>query len=232
MHIYAKKIVFLRLKTKKHIHMLLNISILEWLGYLSSVIVAISLTMSSIIKLRWFNLIGAAAFSFYGFMIGSLPVGFLNFFIVCINIFYLIKIYSQKEAFHILNVKYSDNYLNYFLDFNKDEIKQFFPGFTRINLSDNSDNILIFKLLRDCVVAGVFIGIKNENTLTVVLDYVSAPYRDLKPGSFLYKQNKIMFNENGIDKIKIITDNKQHINYLKSMNFKSEQNNTYYLSLE
>ena len=48
----------------------------------------------------------------------------------------------------------------------------------------------------------------------------------------LYDLAKTMFNENGIDKIKIITDNKQHINYLKSMNFKSEQNNTYYLSLE
>lgn len=212
--------------------MLLNISFLEWLGYLSSIIVAISLTMSSIIKLRWYNLVGSAIFSFYGFMIGSLPVGFLNLFIVCINIFYLIKIYAQKEAFHILTVKFSDSYLNYFLDFNKEEIKQFFPGFTKINLSENSDNILIFNLLRDTVVAGVFIGIKNEETLTVVLDYVSAPYRDLKPGTFLYKDNKNLFMENGIHKIKIITDNEQHIKYLKSMNFIKEQNNIYNLSLQ
>ena len=62
--------------------MFLDITYLEWLGYLSSVIVAISLTMSSIIKLRIYNLIGGTAFSIYGFLIGSLPVGFLNLFIV------------------------------------------------------------------------------------------------------------------------------------------------------
>ena len=81
--------------------MLLNISILEWLGYLSSVIVAISLTMSSIIKLRWFNLVGAAAFSFYGFMIGSLPVGFLNLFIV-----WILLVLKNKFVCHIISISY------------------------------------------------------------------------------------------------------------------------------
>lgn len=212
--------------------MILNISLLEWLGYLSSLIVAISLTMSSIIKLRIYNLIGAALFSIYGFMIGALPVGFLNFFIVCINIYYLIKIYSRKEAFEILNVKFSDSYLNYYLDYNKNEIKQFFPGFTRINLSDKIENILVLNLLRDSVVAGVFIGIKENSTLTVVLDYVSAAYRDLKPGTFIYHQNKAFFLENGINKIVIKTDNQQHISYLKKMNFKSDKSEIYYLNIE
>ena len=42
--------------------MLFNISWLEWVGYVSSVLVAVSLTMSSIKKLRWYNLMGAAIF--------------------------------------------------------------------------------------------------------------------------------------------------------------------------
>ena len=50
--------------------MFLNISLLEWVGYLGSVLVSVSLTMSSIVKLRWFNLVGAGIFSFYGFAIG------------------------------------------------------------------------------------------------------------------------------------------------------------------
>ena len=58
--------------------MFLNIPLIEWIGYAGSVIVAVSLTMSSIKKLRWYNLVGAAVFSFYGFTIGALPVGILT----------------------------------------------------------------------------------------------------------------------------------------------------------
>jgi hypothetical protein len=80
------------------------------------------------------------------------------------------------------------------------------------------------------VVAGIFIGIKNENTLTVVLDYVSAPFRDLKPGEFLYQHNKAFFVDNEIHRIEISSDNEQHINYLKKMNFNLGQNGIYSLS--
>ncbi len=211
--------------------MIFNISWLEWLGYLSSVIVAISLTMSSIIKLRWLNLIGGITFAIYGFLIGSLPVGFLNSFIVGINSYYLIKIYAKKEAFKLLKVNILDSYLNYYLDYNKSEIKHFFPGFILVNLSKNKENTLIFNLLHDDAVAGVFIGIKNQNTLNVVLDYVSAPFRDFKPGEFLYQHNKALFAEHEINKIEVTTDNIHHINYLIKMNFKLEQNGIYSLSI-
>lgn len=211
--------------------MLGSISLLEWLGYLSSVIVAISLTMSSIIKLRWLNLIGAALFSFYGFAIGSMPVGFLNFFIVCINIYYLIKIYTQKEAFKLLQSEKTDAYLDYFINFNIAEINRFFPGFKSEYLTQENNNLLIFKLLRDTILAGLFVGAKQENTLTIMLDYVSAPYRDLKPGKFIFQQNADLFKANGINKLIVHTSNQQHIKYLEKMNFSKSDNNVYFLDI-
>lgn len=72
---------------------------LEWLGYLASLLVLISLLMNSIIKLRWINLLGSSIFSFYGFLIAALPVGFMNLGIVLINIYHLVKIYRSKEYF-------------------------------------------------------------------------------------------------------------------------------------
>lgn len=77
----------------------MNINWLEWLGYLASLIVLISLLMNSIIKLRWINLLGSSIFSLYGFLIGALPVGFMNLGIVLINIYHLVKIYHSKEYF-------------------------------------------------------------------------------------------------------------------------------------
>ncbi len=65
----------------------------EWVGYLASLLVAISLMMANIKKLRWWNLIGSALFVVYGVAITAYPVALVNLFIVLINIYYLTKIY-------------------------------------------------------------------------------------------------------------------------------------------
>jgi len=75
-----------------------NATIWEWVGYLASVVVAISLMMSNIKKLRWWNLIGAALFVAYGVAIGAYPVALVNFFIVLIDIYYLVKLYREADS--------------------------------------------------------------------------------------------------------------------------------------
>ncbi|MGP1719500.1 YgjV family protein [Shewanella frigidimarina] len=70
-----------------------SINIWEWVGYLASVVVAISLMMSDIKKLRWWNLIGAGLFVAYGLAIDAIPVALVNFFIVLIDAYYLVKLY-------------------------------------------------------------------------------------------------------------------------------------------
>ncbi|MDD3321695.1 MAG: hypothetical protein PHS59_09655 [Paludibacter sp.] len=197
--------------------MLFNIPYLEWIGYFGSVIVAVSLTMSSIKKLRWYNLLGAAVFSFYGFAIGALPVGFLNLFIVVADTYYIYKMYSFKESFKSLLVSASDSYLNYYIDFYKNEIKDYFPAFNKSILTDK--NVFAFLLLRNEVVVGVFVGTKEEQSLKVQLDFVTVAYRDLKPGDFIYKQNIKMIKDLDISCITSITDNKIHQKYLRKMGF-------------
>lgn len=75
-----------------------NTTIWEWVGYLASVVVAISLMMSNIKKLRWWNLIGAALFVAYGVAIGAYPVALVNFFIVLIDTYYLVKLYREADS--------------------------------------------------------------------------------------------------------------------------------------
>ncbi|ESE39275.1 YgjV family protein [Shewanella decolorationis] len=70
----------------------------EWVGYLASVVVAISLMMSDIKKLRWLNLFGAMLFVAYGIAIQAYPVAAVNFFIVLIDIYYLVVIYREQAA--------------------------------------------------------------------------------------------------------------------------------------
>lgn len=100
----------------------MEINILQWIGYAASIIIALSMTMNSIVKFRWINLAGAITFSTYGFLIGALPVGFLNGFIVCVDIYYLTVIYTKKEIFEILEVRAENKYLIRFLEFHNKEI--------------------------------------------------------------------------------------------------------------
>ena len=73
-----------------------NATIWEWVGYLASALVALSLMMSDIKKLRWWNLCGAALFVAYGVAIDAIPVALVNFFIVIIDCYYLVKLYRAE----------------------------------------------------------------------------------------------------------------------------------------
>ena len=208
--------------------MLFNIPVLEWIGYVGSVIVAVSLTMSSIKKLRWYNLVGAAIFSFYGFAIGALPVGLLNLFISLADIYYIYKMYSVRESFKSVKVDVTDPYLDYFLDFYIGEIRVFFPLFNKEEFK-NATNTYALLLLRNASVAGVFMGFKDNSKLTVQLDFVTAEYRDLKPGDFIYKKNIDLIKDNGIEQIVCETTNRSHQKYMTKMGFEKQKNESLFV---
>ena len=65
---------------------------IEYFGYLSSIIIAISITIKGGFYFRVLNLIGSVCFIIYALSIGSLPVALINVYAVGINIFYLFKL--------------------------------------------------------------------------------------------------------------------------------------------
>jgi hypothetical protein len=203
--------------------MMFGIAWQEWIGYFGSVLVAFSLTMSSIKRLRWYNLLGASVFAFYGFMIGALPVALLNLFIVVTNIFYLLRMYSHRDEFKLIRVENSDAYLSYFLNFHQKEIKQFFPDFNSESWNKTENRFTVL-LIRNAAVAGVFSGLLNEGILKVEIDFVTAPYRDLKPGQFIYGRNSGFFNDAGISRFHAFSKNEMHRHYLLKMGFSAPDN--------
>lgn len=67
----------------------------EYLGYFASVLLVASLTMSDVVKLRWFNLAGCIAFTCYGVAIDAFPVAFTNGLLAFVNTYHLIKLKRQ-----------------------------------------------------------------------------------------------------------------------------------------
>jgi hypothetical protein len=188
----------------------------EWIGYLASVVIATSMLMNSIQKLRWINLVGAILFSTYGFIIGALPVGILNGFIVLIDIYYLIKMYTVTDYFRLLEVRNDNKYLEAFLEFHHKDIIKFFPDFV-FKPEMNKLSILI---LKNMSVAGVILAHKyDEKTLKIGLDYVIPAYRDQKPGEFVYTKNLYYFSKLGYEKLCAEAFSKKHSQYLHKMGF-------------
>ncbi|MGR5238234.1 YgjV family protein [Vibrio alfacsensis] len=77
----------------------MEMNMVEILGYAASIMVAISLTMKDIVKLRILNFIGCALFTAYGLMIDSWPVMLTNGFIACVNVYFLAKMQREKKSF-------------------------------------------------------------------------------------------------------------------------------------
>ena len=77
--------------------MMNELNVVEMLGYIASVFIAISIMMESPIKLRVFNFIGAILFGTYGVFIESMPIILVNYFIGATNIYYLWKLLKIKK---------------------------------------------------------------------------------------------------------------------------------------
>jgi len=199
----------------------MNIDILAWIGYIASGIVAISLAMSSIIKFRWMNLIGATMFSTYGFLIHAYPVGILNSIIVFVDVYFLITTYSKKELFEILEVKPDNKYLLRFVEFYDADIQKFFPNF-----SYKPDmNTVSFFVLRNMSITGLFLAHQEENHLLKIgLDYVIPEYRDFKNGKYVYSKLRQKFVNAGFTKMLAEGNSPSHIKYLQKLGFKEGEN--------
>lgn len=193
-------------------------SSLQLLGYAASALIATSLLMRSIVRLRIINMAGAATFSVYGFLIGAYPVGILNLMTATINAVQLVRLQRRREIFRILEIRPDAPYLHYFLDFQADDIRRFMPRFHYAEHPEEGARLSIL-VLRDLVPAGVLLATVREGRMDVDLDYVVPQYRDMKVGRFLFSDEADFFRRRGVREIYGTADTEVHASYLRHMGF-------------
>lgn len=202
----------------------MNIDWIEWFGYLASLIVLVSLTMSSIIKLRLINLFGCTSFALFAFLINSYPTMFMNLGITAINIYYLWKYFKEEEKFKLISVAAKGEYFNYFLSTNRSEIELHAP------IEELRTAHTAFFMLRNNMVAGVLVGnIDNQGVFSILLDYATPEYRDFKLASHFYETNPEFIKERGISSLVATPTIESHRKYLIRVGFKliDGEDNTY-----
>jgi hypothetical protein len=202
----------------------------ELIGYAASVLIAISLTMRSILRLRVINLVGAAFFVLYGLLISAYPVAVLNALIVGINLYYLREMRRAESYFTILETDRDSAYLREFLDYYEEDIRRFFPSFD-FSLPEGQ---MTWFVLRDLVPVGLFVAEQTgPDRLLVHLDYVIPGYRDLKPGRFLYHHQAGRFRSRGISCLETVPETREQRDYIERVGFEpvAESPETYVRSV-
>lgn len=191
--------------------------IAPYFGYLASLCLIIALLVNNDLKFRWFNSIGNISFITYAVLLVAIPVLITNTILLCINLYYLIKIYSRQENFDLVEFRGDEKLTARFIDFYRNDIDSYFPGFKQEELEDN----LNFVVTRDVVIANIFsAAVEPNGDAFVSLNYTLPKYRDYKVGSFIFGKEKDYLISKGIKRI-VYNDvaNKGHLDFLKVNGF-------------
>lgn len=189
--------------------------IIELIGYLGSLLVLVSFLMSSVIKLRIINTLGGFIFAIYALLIHSYPTALMNFCLVGINIYYLIRLTKDKRHFDLIDGKTDDAFVNYMLSYYHEDIETYFSERTMSEKEPDTAYIVCC----DAVPAGILLGRKTDaETLDIVLDYSTPTYRDCSVGKYLYAK----LPKRGIRKLVYTGDAGNHEPYLQKMGFVKE----------
>ena len=193
----------------------MNINTVELIGYFGSILVAVSLMMRSLLRLRIINLFGALFFTIYGILLGAYPVAFLNGLIVCIDLYYLFQMWRQRDFFTFLEVSPKSEYLRAFVEFYKEDIAKIIPSYI---YTDDKD-LLCFFILRNMMPAGLFIAKVQGEEAHIQLDYVIPNYRDFQVARFIFEENAAFFIQRGIRRFVSEGGSPIHQTYLEKMGF-------------
>ncbi|MCH7788980.1 MAG: hypothetical protein IH940_06010 [Acidobacteria bacterium] len=206
---------------------------LEIVGYVASVLIILSITQKSILRLRALGLAGALTFLVYSLAIGAYPIAVVNVIAAAVHGWYLRQLIARKaEVFRVLHVNPDSAYLLDFLAFYNDEIEGHFqPEFV---YQPNDDQVTAF-ILRDMVPAGLFIGeAADDGTFEVKLDFVIPQYRDFRIGRYVYAPGSALLTGIAPSCVWATASNPDHGNYLRRVGFTEcpDQSGRYEIGIE
>jgi hypothetical protein len=186
----------------------------EWFGYLASLVVLVSLTMTSIIKLRVINFIGCILFAIFAYFIDSLPTMLMNLGIAGINVYFLWKIHSTEEQFKLIVAAVHSEYFEHFIATNLSDIER------QTTVDELREANTVFYMLRNNSIAGVLAGNNNtQGELSVLLDFVTPEFRDFKLADYYYKSHPDVLKHRGVNTLIAQATTPEHRDYLLKVGF-------------
>ncbi len=189
--------------------------LVELVGYFASLLVLISFLMTSVIRLRIVDSIGALIFAIYAVIIRSYPTALMNLALVGINMYYLYKLIKSPRQYAVITEEPGSASLAYFLNYYGADIKKCFPDFAFEKAGINA----AYMVVHDTVPAGILLGQDHKDgNFEIFLDYATPQYRDCSVGEYLYAE----LSGKGIARISFPDAPMGHEEYLKKTGFVKE----------
>lgn len=191
----------------------------ELIGFAGSALVVLSLTRTSVVKLRTISLIGSLTFIVYAVLIESIPILITNAAIAVINVWFLARELNPTSArgrdLGASRIRPDSPFLLDFVEFHLDDIRSFQPEFEM----PTGDDTVALMLTRDGLPAGLVLGRRDGDRMTIVLDYVLGRYRDSRLGRWLFGPGASVFRTAGITHLTADARTEAHTKYLERVGF-------------
>ncbi len=185
-------------------------------GYLSTVLILISFLMTSVVKLRIVSAIGSGIFVVFAIATKSYPTAIMNFGVVVINIYFLVKLLRAKKLTTMLPIETDNAYLKEFETFYGTDMQRYFPEVA--TQKDEADKA--YFVYYDLVPVGLLLGkVQEDGGLRILVDYTTPKYRDASVGKFLY--HRLLKNE-GYTSLTFRDPSEKHEKYLNTAGFRKD----------
>lgn len=155
----------------------------ELVGFIASALILVSLILTSVVRLRIVNAIGAAVFVAYGLLIDSVPVWGMNAAIVVVDLWQLRVLLRNDERIEAVAVPWDSPVLARVLAVHADDVADYAaPAFEGPTAEHSA-----WMVLRDTTPTSVLLARRlDDGRVRVDLDYATPETRDLRAGRLLH----------------------------------------------
>ena len=196
----------------------MNDVMIATLGYAASFIILVSLTMKSIVMLRWINAFGSALFVVFAILTRSWPTVAMNIGIIAIDLWYAFGVVGRKEDYRLIHAERTSAFLDFFYRENEAEIVGIFGEDAFADAKGFS------YFVRNAEIAGLFAWRENSPVeCAILIDFVTKRYRDAKIGRYFFDQHLASFREKGYERLVCETEHPRHARYLAKLGFVEER---------
>jgi len=190
---------------------------IDLFGYLASFIILVSLTMKSLVKLRWINAVGSLLFVVFAFLTHSVPTIVMNLGIIVIDLWYVFKITKIKTDYRLIKAERGSSYLDFFYQTYRKDIDAIFGELAFSEAKGFSYFVC------DNEIAGIFAWKENSPTeCQIMIDFVTPRYRDTKIGLYFFSQQLPVFREKGYSRFVYHDVGERHWKYLEKIGFRHD----------
>lgn len=190
---------------------------IDLLGYIASFIILVSLTMKSIVKLRWINAAGSLLFVVFAFLTRSMPTIAMNLGIIGIDLWYVLRLSHIKADYQLVKAERGSAFLEFFYRAHRHEIEEIFGEDAFMDAKGFSYFVC------NGEIAGLFGWKENSPTeCQIMIDFVTPKYRDTKIGRYFFDQQLPLFRDKGYTRFVYKNVGPRHWKYLARIGFKPE----------